>query len=96
MPCTCHHAHEGNGVAVALVARILVGLGHLQDLLEEGLLVVASCYDRLVLRGHIPDARWWGVLLHGHIGLLLNDVVVLVILVFLVGGNSVTACASHG
>jgi hypothetical protein len=44
-----HHAREGNGIIVALIARILVGLGCLQDLLEEGLLVVATCYDRLVL-----------------------------------------------
>jgi hypothetical protein len=30
-----HHAREGNGIAVALVARVLVGFGRLQDLLEE-------------------------------------------------------------
>jgi hypothetical protein len=32
-------------------ALVLLGLGRLQDLLEEGVLVVASCYDCLVLRG---------------------------------------------
>jgi hypothetical protein len=47
----CHHAHEGNDVAVAREDLVFVGLGRLQDLLEEGLLVVARCYDRLVLRG---------------------------------------------
>jgi hypothetical protein len=50
-----HHAREGNGVVVALEARVLdVGLGRLQDPLEEGLLVIATCYDRLVLRGEDP------------------------------------------
>jgi hypothetical protein len=56
-------------------------------MLEEGLLVVASCLDRLVVRGQIPCARWWGAILHGHVGLLPDDVVVLVVLIFLVGGR---------
>jgi hypothetical protein len=46
-----HHAREGNGVAVALEVHVIVGLGRHQDLLEEGLLVVA--------------ARWWGDVLLG-------------------------------
>jgi hypothetical protein len=66
-------------------------LERLQGLVEEGLLVVASCYDRLVLREQVPGARRH--ILHG---LLLDDVVVLFVLVFLVGGNSATACTSHG
>jgi hypothetical protein len=44
----CHHAREGNDIAVAGEDLVFVGLGCLQDLLEEGLLIIASCYDRLI------------------------------------------------
>jgi hypothetical protein len=44
----CHHAREGNNVDVAREDLVFVGLGCLQDLLEEGLLIIASCYDRLI------------------------------------------------
>jgi hypothetical protein len=47
----CHHVREGNDVGVAGEGLVLVGLGHLQDLLEEGLIIVASDDDCLVLRG---------------------------------------------
>jgi hypothetical protein len=47
----CHHAREGNDIAVARVGLVLVGLGRLEDLLEEGLLVVAASHECLVLRG---------------------------------------------
>jgi hypothetical protein len=47
----CHHAREGNGLVVAGEGRVLVGLRRLQDLLEEGVLIVAGCEDCLVLRG---------------------------------------------
>jgi hypothetical protein len=88
-----HHAREAEGLLEVEEARVLVGLGRLQDLLEEGLFVVAVGHDCLVLRGQIPDARryiaasGWGGILHGHVGLLLDDVVVFVVLVFLVGGE---------
>jgi hypothetical protein len=45
----CHHARERNGLVVAGEGRVLVGLGCLQDLLDEGVLVVASYDDCLVL-----------------------------------------------
>jgi hypothetical protein len=46
-----HHAREGEGLLEVGEALVLLGLGRLQDPLEEGVLVVASCYDFLVLRG---------------------------------------------
>jgi hypothetical protein len=46
-----HHAREGNGLAVAGANLVFVGLGRLQGMLEEGVLIVASFYDRLVIRG---------------------------------------------
>jgi hypothetical protein len=53
-----HHAHEGEGLLEVREALVLVGLGRFQDLLEEGLLVVADGGDHLVLRGQILGARW--------------------------------------
>jgi hypothetical protein len=41
----------------------------------------------VVLRGQIPIAWWWGGVLHGHVGFLLDNVVVLIVLVFLIGGG---------
>jgi hypothetical protein len=46
-----HHAYEGEGLLEVGEALVLVGLGRLQDLLEEGLLVVAASHDCLVLPG---------------------------------------------
>jgi hypothetical protein len=45
----CHHAREGNGIAVAGEDLVVVVLGRLQDLLQEGLLVVAGGDDNLVI-----------------------------------------------
>jgi hypothetical protein len=42
---------EDNGVAVAGVGLVLVSLGRLQDLLDEGLLIVATGHECLVHRG---------------------------------------------
>jgi hypothetical protein len=53
---------------------VLVGLGRLQDLLQEGVLIVPGY---LVLRGQIGGARRGGVL-HGLVDLLLGNVVVVV------------------
>jgi hypothetical protein len=52
-----HHSGEGEGLLEVEEALILVGLGCLQDLLEEGVLIVASCYDCLVLQGRSPAGR---------------------------------------
>jgi hypothetical protein len=53
----CHHVREGNGLVLVGKDHVFVGLGCLQDLLEEGVLVVAGCDDYMVLRGQIPGAR---------------------------------------
>jgi hypothetical protein len=45
----CHHAREGNGLVVVGEGRVLVGLGSLQGLLDEGVLVIAGYDDCLVL-----------------------------------------------
>jgi hypothetical protein len=69
---------------------VLVGLGRLQDLLQEGVLIVPGY---LVLRGQIGRARRGGVL-HGLVDLLLDNVVVVV---WLDGGwGSLMGWASHG
>jgi hypothetical protein len=45
----CHYARECNGLVVAGEGRVLIGLGRHQDLLDEGVLVVAGYDDCLVL-----------------------------------------------
>jgi hypothetical protein len=47
----CHHAREDEGLLGVGEARVLIDLGRLQDLLEEGVLVVAAGHDSLVFRG---------------------------------------------
>jgi hypothetical protein len=46
-----HHAREGKGLLEVREVLILLGLRRPQDLLEEGIFVVASYYDCLVLHG---------------------------------------------
>jgi hypothetical protein len=85
-----YHSREVNGLLDVKEGCVLVGLGCLQDLLQEGLLVIPDSQDCLVLRGQVTGARRDGIL-HGLVGLLLDDDVVLrqvVVVIFLVGGTS--------
>jgi hypothetical protein len=45
-----NHSGEGEGLLVVREALVLVGLGRLQDLLQEGLLIIAGGDSWMVLR----------------------------------------------
>jgi hypothetical protein len=72
------------------VRSVLFSLGHLQDLLLEGVLVVAGGKDFLVLQGQVAGARR-GSVLHGLIGLLLDHDDLhghVIVVIFVIEGKS--------
>jgi hypothetical protein len=78
-----HHSSEHNGLLEVGERSVLVGLGRLQDLLREGVPIIPRQLGLTSTLGQVSDARRGGILC-GLVGLLLDDVVVVV---FLVGGR---------